>query len=223
MSPILTAKAFDSVPHKRLIGKLYAYGIRGKLLEWIAVFLLDRRQTVMIQGSKSKWAPVTSGIPQGSVLGPTLFTLFVNDMPQQVSSCLKLFADDTKLYRRVTGGTAELQADLDALVKWSRNGSFHSKFTQFSSVQRSVQVGDHLLLTKPRLAYCKRSHERTMGGSWEGSGSGPWAPKGLKESSDPLKKSQNYRKNEWVTSENKGREEPEGENNGKRSSKYLGK
>ena len=114
------AKAFDSVPHKRLIGKLHAYGIRGRVLDWIAAFLLDRRQRVVIQDSKSEWAPVTSGIPQGSVLGPTLFTLFVNDMPQQVSSCVKLFADDTKLYRRVTNGSAELQADIDALVKWSK-------------------------------------------------------------------------------------------------------
>ena len=114
------AKAFDSVPHKRLLGKLHAYGIRGRLLDWIAAFLLDRRQRVVIQGSKSEWAPVTSGIPQGSVLGPTLFTLFVNDMPQQVSSCVKLFADDTKLYRRVTNGSTELQADIDALVKWSK-------------------------------------------------------------------------------------------------------
>ena len=114
------AKAFDSVPHKRLLGKLHAYGIRGRLLDWIAAFLLDRRQRVVIQGSKSEWAPVTSGIPQGSVLGPTLFTLFVNGMPQQVSSCVKLFADDTKLYRRVTNGSTELQADIDALVKWSK-------------------------------------------------------------------------------------------------------
>ena len=114
------AKAFDSVPHKRLLGKLHAYEIRGRLLDWIPAFLLDRRQRVVIQGSKSEWAPVTSGIPQGSVLGPTLFTLFVNDMPQQVSSCVKLFADDTKLYRRVTNGSTELQADIDALVKWSK-------------------------------------------------------------------------------------------------------
>ena len=114
------AKAFDSVPHRRLLGKLHAYGIRGKLLDWISAFLIDRRQRVVIQGSKSEWVPVTSGIPQGSVLGPTLFTVFVNDMPQQVLSCIKLFADDTKLYCPVTGGVADLQADIDALVNWSK-------------------------------------------------------------------------------------------------------
>ena len=113
------AKAFDSVPHWRLLEKLHAYGIRGKLLDWISAFLIDRRQRVVIRGSKSEWASVTSGTPQGSVLGPTLFTLFVNDMPQQVLSCVKLFADDTKLYCPVTG-VADLQADIDALVNWSK-------------------------------------------------------------------------------------------------------
>ena len=116
------AKAFDSVPHQRLLNKLHGYGIRGRVLDWIAAFLLDRRQRVVVQGSKSDWAPVTSGIPQGSVLGPTLFSIFVNDMPEQVSSCIKLFADDTKLYRQVSGlsGATGLQADIDALVNWSR-------------------------------------------------------------------------------------------------------
>ena len=113
------AKAFDSVPHQRLIHKLHAYGIRGKLLNWITAFLLDRQQRVVVQGSRSAWAPVTSGVPQGSVLGPVLFTIFVNDMPWEVSSSIKLFADDTKLYRRVPRGDDDLQADIDALVRWS--------------------------------------------------------------------------------------------------------
>ena len=114
------AKAFDSVPHQRLLSKLHACGIQGKLLEWIKAFLVDRQQRVVIQGSHSDWAPITSGIPQGSVLGPTLFTLFVNDMPQHVESSIKLFADDTKLYSRVPVQTdAPLQADIISLMKWS--------------------------------------------------------------------------------------------------------
>ena len=113
------SKAFDSVPHQRLITRLHGYGIRGKVLDWITAFLLDRQQRVVIRSAKSNWTPVTNGIPQGSVLGPILFNIFVNDMPSQVSGCIKLFADDTKLYRHVTDGSAEFQADIDALARWS--------------------------------------------------------------------------------------------------------
>ena len=116
------AKAFDSVPHLRLLSKLRSYGVRGRLLDWIEAFLVGRRQRVVVQGSKSSWAPVTSGIPQGSVLGPTLFTIFVNDVPSQVANCIKLFADDTKLYCRVPEGSAGLQPGMDALVRWSDGG-----------------------------------------------------------------------------------------------------
>lgn len=73
-----------------------------------------------MQVSKSSWSQVTSGIPQGSVLGPTLFTIFVNDMPRQVESSVKLFADDTKLYSRVpVGREGALQSDIDSLVRWA--------------------------------------------------------------------------------------------------------
>ena len=115
------AKAFDAVPHKRLLSKLSSYGIRGKLLRWLEAFLTGRSQRVSIQGSKSRWCPVTSGIPQGSVLGPTLFIIFVNDLPSHVKNTAKLFADDTKLYCRVpASGMVSLQADMDALAAWSR-------------------------------------------------------------------------------------------------------
>lgn len=114
-------KAFDSVPHKRLLGKLKAYGVRGKLLNWIEAFLTGRRQRVLVQGARSAWCPVVSGIPQGSVLGPTLFTLFVNDLPHHVKSSVKMFADDTKIYCCIPDPLAisPLQLDLDALARWS--------------------------------------------------------------------------------------------------------
>ena len=102
--------------------KLQAYGIRGKVLQWIRNFLTDGEQRVVINGVASKTAPVTSGIPQGSVLGPILFLIYVNDLPDFVSSKVKLFADDTKLYREIKNPQDKdvLQNDLNNLMKWSR-------------------------------------------------------------------------------------------------------
>ena len=96
------AKAFDPVPHQRLLVKLKGYGIGGTVLDWIEAFLSGCRQTVVGNGSKSTWANVTSGILQGSVLGPLLFVCLINDMPSVVVAPVYLFADDTKLYMRVT-------------------------------------------------------------------------------------------------------------------------
>ena len=96
------AKAFDTVPHQRLLVKLRGYGIEGRILTWIEAFLTDRRQRVVVNDSRSSWADVTSGIPQGSVLGPMLFIIFyINDMPSSVLSPIYFFADDAKLYRNI--------------------------------------------------------------------------------------------------------------------------
>ena len=115
------AKAFDTVPHKRLLNKLKAYGISGELLNWIKAFLSDRTQTVKVNGVSSETDPVISGIPQGSVLGPILFIIFINDILDNVQSEGFLFADDTKVFRSV-GSKADaeaLQADIDTLEEWS--------------------------------------------------------------------------------------------------------
>jgi len=112
------AKAFDRVPHIRLLTKIYNYGIRGKMFLWIKDFLYNRVQRVVINSSCSEWVKVTSGIPQGSVLGPILFLLFINDLPNNISSKIKIFADDTKLYNSSSNHLL-LQSDLDRLVSWS--------------------------------------------------------------------------------------------------------
>lgn len=115
------SKAFDSVPHRRLIEKMKALGIDGPIMKWCEAFLHERRQRVTIRGSKSEWAEVTSGVPQGSVIGPLMFVIYVNDMPGIVEGYLKLFADDAKLFRRVTNRNEQesMQRDLDNLIEWA--------------------------------------------------------------------------------------------------------
>ena len=112
------AKAFDSVAHERLLQKVSAFGIRGSVLSWIRNFLTGRRQYVSINGESSSWKDVLSGAPQGSVLGPILFILYINDLPEIVSSIVKIFADDTKLYNKDSNCDI-IQQDLDALFTWA--------------------------------------------------------------------------------------------------------
>ena len=114
-------KTFDSVPFARLSYKLHNVGIRGKLNKWIEDFLRCRKQAVCINGSKSKYLSVTSGVPQGSVLGPVLFLVFINDLSAVVTTQCKIFADDTKLYHSILSlcDHAHVQKDIDNLLKWS--------------------------------------------------------------------------------------------------------
>ena len=114
-------KAFDSVPHVRLMKKIASYGISGQLLSWIQTFLSDRLQRVTVDGCYSDWSKVTSGIPQGSVLGPTLFVMFVNDLPDVTCSHTQLYADDAKIYSSVHSQTSchTLQCDLNNISTWS--------------------------------------------------------------------------------------------------------
>ena len=95
------SKAFDVVPHQRLLHKLDHYGIRGTTLNWIQNFLTNRTQKVVVDGSSSESARVRSGVPQGTVLGPLLFLTYINDLPSTVSSQVRLFADDCLLYRPI--------------------------------------------------------------------------------------------------------------------------
>ena len=92
-------QAFDSVPHIRLLSKLHSYGFRDPLLGSLKSYLIGRRQRVCVHDTVSLWHNVTSGIPQGSVLGPVLFLLYINDLPDNVTSNVYMFADDAKIYR----------------------------------------------------------------------------------------------------------------------------
>ena len=113
-------KTFDCVPHRRLLTKLQSYDITGKLLDKIEQLLADRKQRVSIRGSLSDWVNITSGVPQSSVLGPILFIIFVNDMPDVINSMLLMFADDTKLYRTISSPIDHdiLQQDIDRIGAW---------------------------------------------------------------------------------------------------------
>ena len=115
------AKAFDKVPHKRLIHKIKGIGIQGTVLTWIINFLNKRQQRVILNNDTSDWADVISGIPQGSVLGPILFIIFINDLPKEVKSYIKIFADDTKLFRAIKNikDIDGIQQDITKLTEWS--------------------------------------------------------------------------------------------------------
>ena len=113
------SKAFDKVSDKKLIHKLAQYGISGKSQAWIAAFLQNRTQFTVVNGTHSTTTLVTSGVPQGSVLGPSLFLLFINDISSVTSSQLRLFADDTVLYKAINSKDDQhvLQEELSNLSK----------------------------------------------------------------------------------------------------------
>ena len=116
------AKAFDKVPHKILLKKLRKKGITGKLSDWIENWLDGRKQRVVINGNRSKWNKVSSGVPQGSVLGPLLFLIYIDDLDNGVLSNILKFADDTKCFRKVNNAEEQqkLQGDLETMTQWAK-------------------------------------------------------------------------------------------------------
>ena len=115
------SKAFDKVSHQHLSTKLQYYGIQGTTRKWINSFLTDRFQQVVVDNATSERTRVTSGVPQGSVLGPTLFLIYINDIADNITSSIRLFADDCVLYRPIRSSEDHqyLQNDLDQLVDWA--------------------------------------------------------------------------------------------------------
>jgi hypothetical protein len=156
------SKAFDTVPHQRLGTKLQSYGIKGKILKWIMTFLgakteesdhTYRKQRVSYHSHKSDWKDVISGVPQGSVLGPVLFLIFINDLPDVVQGLVKIFADDTKLFNGVTceEDSKQIQLDLDHLCDWSRKWSLY-----FNASKCKVL---HIGRTNPKYTYWMTSSD----------------------------------------------------------------
>ena len=149
------SKAFDSVAHERLMVKLENLGIKGDVINWIRSFLSVRTQSVNVEGVTSKWKIVISGIPQGSVIGPILFVIFINDMSDNVKySMCKLFADDCKLYSTVSKREDnETQFDLTNLETWSKSGNYHSMFSNARSCISITSMGIYWRIHKVKMIW----------------------------------------------------------------------
>ncbi len=117
------SKAFDSVPHERLMLKLESYSITGSTHTWVNNFLTKREQRVVVDGEQSSFVNVRSGVLQGTVLGPLLFLLSINDLPLNITSSVRLFADDCVMYREIIHNfdAQQLQQDLNTLSTWQDN------------------------------------------------------------------------------------------------------
>ena len=141
------SKAFDTVPHKRLLRKLHHYGVRGNVLKWIEGFLTNRTQRVLVEGEFSKSAKVLSGVPQGTVLGPLMFLCFINDLPSCVKSQVRLFADDCLLYRPIKSEEDHtiLQQDLANLESWANEWGmrFNAQKCYILRISRSKNPSEH--------------------------------------------------------------------------------
>jgi len=155
------SKAFDKVDHRILLKKLHKYGIRGNLHRWLQSFLSDRTQHVVIDGVSSTKTKVVSGVPQGTVLGPLLFLLYVNDIFDAVKNALlKLFADDSKMQRIIHSlfDHELLQKDMESVTKWATSNNMELNINKFQLLQHGknaelkipyqLQSGSDLIASK---------------------------------------------------------------------------
>ena len=179
-------KAFDKVPHERLLSKLKAVGLGDNLIAWIRDWLTGRKQRVLLNGQDSEWLPVTSGVPKGAVLGLILFILYINDLGTGLSTFISKFADDTKVGGKAltTADCEIIQKDLDSITQWSEKwqmpfnhdkckvmhiGSSNSEYAYnmlgkpFNVVQEEVDLGvtisSDLKFTKNCKSACKKANQ----------------------------------------------------------------
>ena len=163
------AKAFDSVDHNILLAKLKSYGlygVTGNSLNWFADYLHGRLQSVVVDGVASQWTSVTSGVPQGRILGPILFAIFINDFPDVVlvKSRTALYADDSKVYESISSMQCceTLQQSLDSLNTWSyiNNMSFNASKCKVLTVTRKLNpVNFNYRLEDKKLAPVRKEKD----------------------------------------------------------------
>ena len=139
------AKAFDKVDHQILLEKLKKYNISGELYNWLSEYLSNRRQAVVIQGTKSYEANVQSGVPQGTVLGPLLFLVYINDLGTSIKDCIvSCFADDTRLKRKISN-----ESDVNTLQKALNLSAIWSKENNMSLHEHKFELLTHSISKKP--------------------------------------------------------------------------
>ena len=146
------SNAFSKISHKFIISKLHYYGIRNHTLSWIGAFLSNRTQTTVVNGVHSSYVEVTYGVPQGSVLGPMLFLLYINDINNAITFQIKLFADDSVLYRNIRNQNDQLilQNDLDTISSWAEKCLMELNITECSvlsiTLNRNFIFHDYYIL-----------------------------------------------------------------------------
>ena len=162
------SKAFDRVWHKGLLFKLRKAGINGELLDWLSNYLTNRKQRVVIPGAVSKWAFIKAGVPQGSILGPLLFILYINDIVIDIHANIRLFADDTSLYMIVDNPneTARIMnADLEIINKWAKTWlvKFNPSKSESLLISRKVNRAVHPPLTMNSENIKEVEHHKHLG------------------------------------------------------------
>ena len=163
------SKAFDRVWHKGLLYKLRSCGIAGRLLDWLEDYLTDRQQRVIINGETSEWGRINAGVPQGSVLGPLLFLIFINDLAYVIRNCsIRLFADDTCLYLEIDDPDLQAEAindDLERINEWA--DKWHVQFsppkTEELIISRKRNLVDHPNLTMDGQIITRVTNHKHLG------------------------------------------------------------
>ncbi|MES9883416.1 MAG: reverse transcriptase family protein [Sedimenticola sp.] len=162
------SKAFDRVWHRGLVLKLRSAGITGSLLSWISNYLQNRRQCVVLPGFSSDFSPVYAGVPQGSILGPLLFLVYINDIVLGINSTIKLFADDTSLYIVVDtpdNAALALNSDLETIHEWAGKWlvSFNPTKTESLLISRKTNKPIHPALIMNNTTIQEVDHHKHLG------------------------------------------------------------